>query len=379
MTVRVTSHDSAHPLSGTDGTRNRDQYLTHNHRGGALAGRVVSSPHTAVVERAQAWRGWVERAGANAPRAPMWTSREGWLTALGTWARTSRFAACCEAAGVSITSSTVLAIARVMAAHADHATGRHCAVTRATIAESVGCDVQTVTRAWRLLRAAGWVVEAQRGHGSPGTPTAGRRPSVYHLVPRPVIGRPVVNVYLPPKAAVSSSTPVGNTSPKARERAEKMSLIHNRLRRGRGEPPPRPLAVQRLAGQLARDCHGLDRGHLGAICDVITAAGVDPGHWSAAVIRARLDADMRTRGSSWPDRIENPAAFLASRLRRLDWRPVDEPAKAGGCAAAGPERPADRQALTAPPATAAQRSARRAEIDSLLAARRRTRTEQTDA
>lgn len=384
MTFRVTSHGSAHPLSGTDGARIRDQISANTDRRyasapprGSLAGDdVVSSSHAAAVERAGRWRGWIERAGANAPRAPMWTSRESWLTAVSTWAHTSGFTACCEAAGVSITSSTVLAIARVMAAHADHASGRHCAVTRATIAETVGCDVQTVTRAWRLLRTAGWAVEAQRGHGSPGTPAAGRRPSVYHLVPRRSSMRTVGNVYLPPEAGFSSFTPVGSSSPRARERAEKMSLIENRPRRGRGAAPPRPLAVQQLAAVLARDCHGLDRGHIGAVCDVLIAVGVDPAHWSARAIRARLEADMRARGGTWPDRIERPAAFLASRLRRLDWQP---PATAGdptAGAVAGPERPANRPAATAAtaaPATPAQRAAHRARIDTAIAAARRTR------
>ena len=38
--------------------------------------------------------------------------------------------------------------------------------------------MRTVTAAWRVLRASQWAVEAQRGHGSPGTPSIGRRPSV---------------------------------------------------------------------------------------------------------------------------------------------------------------------------------------------------------
>ena len=41
---------------------------------------------------------------------------------------------------MSITTATLLSIAAVMAEHADHSTGRHVAVTRATIAAKVGCD-----------------------------------------------------------------------------------------------------------------------------------------------------------------------------------------------------------------------------------------------
>ena len=129
-------------------------------------------------------RGWVERAGACAPRAPMWTSRSSWLDGLQRWAQSPALGQLCAEQRVSITAATLLSIAAVMAEHADHATGRHVAVTRATIAHRVGCDVRTVTAAWRVLRASQWAVEAQRGHGSPGTPSVGRRPSVYHLVPR---------------------------------------------------------------------------------------------------------------------------------------------------------------------------------------------------
>jgi hypothetical protein len=140
----------------------------------------------------------VEQAGAQAPRAPMWTSRQGWLAALGEWAASAGFDPVCVSARVSITSATLVAIAEVMAEHADHGTGRHVAITRATIAERVGCDVRTVTAAWRLLRVAGWAVEAQRGHGSPATPAVGRRPSVYHLTPRRPATPAVSDFHLPP-------------------------------------------------------------------------------------------------------------------------------------------------------------------------------------
>ncbi|MFN8212109.1 MAG: hypothetical protein U0R27_00505, partial [Candidatus Nanopelagicales bacterium] len=79
-------------------------------------------------------RGWVERAGACAPRAPMWTSRSSWLDGLQRWAQSPALGQLCAEQRVSITAATLLSIAAVMAEHADHATGRHVAVTRATIA-----------------------------------------------------------------------------------------------------------------------------------------------------------------------------------------------------------------------------------------------------
>jgi hypothetical protein len=322
----------------------------------------------------------------------MWTSRQAWLEAVGEWAGSAAFDAVCVSARVSITSATLVAIAAVMAEHADHGTGRHVAVTRATIAERVGCDVRTVTAAWRVLRVAGWAIEAQRGHGSPATPTIGRRPSVYHLTPRrpatptpaaiPAIPTPAVTVavddfHLPPTGGDSSSRPVGTHSPSAPGARAATPPPPSSLVRRRSAAP-RPLAVQRLAAGLVTRCHGLGRGHIGAICDALTTAGIDPAVWSAKAITDALNTDMRLTGWSWPDHIDRPGAFLASRLRRLTWRP-DGPPKSGGCAAARPEeRPAgsaDRvgSGEHSPQLTAAQQAriaAARAEIRAVLAHRR---------
>ena len=286
-------------------------------------------------------RGWVERAGACAPHAPMWTSRTSWLEGLQGWAHAPSFGQVCAQERVSITAATLVSIATVMAEHADHGTGRHVAVTRATIADKVGCDVRTVTAAWRVLRASGWAVEAQRGHGSTNTPSIGRRPSVYHLIPRRQdrpAPRPVVHdFHLPPSGGVGLLTPVGSHSPNVRARAHADTISENRPRSRpapRSRTTPRPLAIQKLAAELVATTHGLDRTHIGAICDALTKTGIDPAVWTARMISDALNADMRNRGTTWPDHITNPGAFLSSRLLRLSWAPPEPPKKAGGCAAA---------------------------------------------
>lgn len=277
----------------------------------------------------------------------MWTSRANWLTAVRAWATSPQLAQLCRGEGVSITAPTLLAIAMVMADHADHATGRHVAITRATIAAAAGCSPDTVTVAWRVLRVAGWALEAQRGHGSPGTPSVGRRPSIYHLTPhRPPSQtrhpQPVHHRVAPPQTVefpdlprsgvVSPSRPVGTHSPSAHPRARKES---NRPKNRPSGREPRPLALQRLAAGLIAGCHGLGHGHAGAICDVLTAAGINPDHWSARQITAALNADMATTGYTWPDQITCPAAFLTTRLKRIDRTPP--PVNDGGCAA-GPDK-----------------------------------------
>ena len=318
------------------------------------------SPRLTRAAQSVARRSWVERVGACAPGTPMWTSREGWLTNLGEWASSPAFAATKTSARVSITAATLLAVAAVMAEHADHGTGRHVAITRARIADRVGCSPDTVTVAWRLLRAAEWAVEAQRGHGSPGTPASGRRPSVYHLISRRQL-RPVVhNPDLPPKAGSCLLPSVGKYSPSARTAR---AAGNSSQRRWPYRAAPRPLQTQRLAAQLVNRCHGLDSAHIGAICDAITAAGIDPQLWSARAITDALNADMATRGWSWPDHVERPGAFLSSRLRRLDWRPCGPPEN-GGYAASMEEE------MAPPPLTPAQQAritSAKSEIRAILA------------
>lgn len=312
----------------------------------------------------------------------MWTSRAGWLDGLRRWAHSPAFGQLCAEARVSITAATLLSIAAVMAEHADHATGRHVAVTRATIAARVGCDVRTVTAAWRVLRVSQWAVEVQRGHGSTSTPSVGRRPSVYHLVPRREArpaARPVVHdFHLPPSGGVGCSSPVGNYSPSGRASAPANRLCDKTRQTRPRRATARPLATQKLAAGLVAITHGLDRAHIGAICDALSGAGIDPAVWSARAVNDALNADMRARGTTWPDHIVNPGAFLASRLRRLSWTPTEKtvPTKAGGCAAASIDQTPRPVLLT--DASRARIAAAREEIRRVLTERaQRTREEHT--
>jgi hypothetical protein len=57
----------------------------------------------------------------------------------------------------------------VWAGFADHATGRHAAVTRNKIADRIGCDKRTVTSVWAVVLRARFAMEIARGHGSSHT------------------------------------------------------------------------------------------------------------------------------------------------------------------------------------------------------------------
>lgn len=256
-------------------------------------------------------RTWIERAGQTPATTPMWTSRAAWLSALSSWATDDVITAVATRLGCSITSATVLRVAAAMAEYADHATGRHVAVTRATLAQRIGCSSRTITTAWHILRDTGWAVEASRGHGGPRTPAFGRRPSVWHLTPR---RRAVQFFHLPPLSRESGSSPERSYSPRAHACAAAQA---SPKRRRPHRNTPRPLTVQKLAAQLVALCHGLHRGHIGSVCDAITTAGIDPGLWTAQNLKSALDRDAQQTHWSWPDRIERPGAFLVGRLRRL--------------------------------------------------------------
>lgn len=360
---------------------------------GSLCGGAVSD-RLRKVRAAEARRAWVERRGAAPATTPVWLSRAAWIADVRAWAEGPAFAAECAAAGVSIASATVVAVAERWAGFADHGTGRNAAVTRERIARLAGCADRTVSRAWRVLGAAGWAVEAARGHGSRGGHTASRRPSIWHLVSRRGATPVVDSVHLPPKAGSCSVRPVGTISPSVRGRARTHSAPANnqqpRRRRRRWRADPRPLPVQVLAAQLVARSHGLARGHIGAICDALAGAGITPDAWTARQISAALDTDMRARGLSWPDRIERPGAFLASRLRRLPARPGDVP-RNGGKAAGLDKQPAAALATPVPPVhvpraavplSSAQRAriaAAQADIRAMLADRQRARCREGSA
>lgn len=269
------------------------------------------------------------RAGCAPATTSMWTSRAGWLDELAAWADTEAGRAACAR---KVRASMLLRVAEALAAHADHSTGRHCAVTNTVVAKTTGCTACTVSTVRAVLREAGFAVEVHRGTGSAAAPRSARRPSVWHLVSRraPVDNRAVFD--LPPSRRDRRSSLVGNTSPSTRKRAPKTKSPSKKQPQRARRYAPRPLHVQQLAaGVISRSC-GLGDVHAGHICDALARSGLDLDAWTARGITDALDADMRTRGWSWPDRIERPGAFLATRLRRLPVRPCGAPR--GGVTAA---------------------------------------------
>lgn len=300
------------------------------------------------AQQRRARRRWIVEAGQSPATTPAWTSRDGWLSELERWlstdeGRTARMRA-------HLRSALLMSVAAVLAAHADHANGRHCAVTNAAAAAAAGCSTRTVTTVRRLLAEAGLAIEVHRGTGSAHAPRDLRRPSIWHLVSRK---EPVDNsgvFHLPPSRRDRRVSPVGKKSPSGRTRPPRKSQNQHPSK------TPRPLRVQRLAAEVIARSVGLDTVHPGHICDALSRSGLDLDQWSAGQITAALNTDMRARGWSWPNTIDRPGAFLAARLRRLPQQPITKPAASASKTVPADDPVEDRTV----PASAAARAAARA-------------------
>jgi len=253
-------------------------------------------------------RSYIVAVGHVGPTTPRWLSRRRWLEDLAIWAERDG----AELLARRIKLSTFMTVAAALAQFCDSADGRHCAVTAATVARIAGCSERTVSTMRSILAASGFAILAQQGCGGAGR--ANRVP-VWHLVSR---REPVDNTVvcdLPPSRRDRGLPPVTKKSP-TRPRVKK-SPPKAKNRRYRSAADPRPLPLQRLAAAVVHQTSGLAGGHIGAICDALTAAGIDPATTTAEQICHHITEDNRKKGWVWPQEIQRPGGFLTYRLRRI--------------------------------------------------------------
>lgn len=327
-------HGSAHPKSGLEDALYRD--ANRNNSG-------ATCPRSLRAQRRRVRRRWIVESGHAPASVSMWVSRDGWLDELERWLVTDEGQSACARAHMR--PVLLMRVARVLAAHADHGTGRHCAVTNAAAATAANCSARTVTTVRRLLAEGGLAVEIRRGTGSFNAPAHLRRPSIWHLVSRrQPVDKPAVCA-LPPSRRDRRVRHLGKNSPSGRTRPPRRSPSN------KPTTTPRPLHTQKLAAGVIAQCVGLDKVHPGHICDALTRSALDLDAWTARQITTALNADMRARGWSWPgSSIDRPGAFLASRLRHLPQQPpsVHRPAQAVEPeVVATPANPATRAAAKA--------------------------------
>ena len=94
-------------------------------------------------------------------RIPCWATRSRWLKLLET--ELSGETAADVLKKHHAAPHTVYRVARMDAAAADTTTGRNVRTAHATVARALGCSVDTVRRARRVLRDLGFSVEVMRG------------------------------------------------------------------------------------------------------------------------------------------------------------------------------------------------------------------------
>lgn len=292
--------------------------------GDLIAARIEAA---ALINQANGQRG---RSWALPGREPVlvWQSRTQWLAAVAAHLACTKGLRLCRRRHLS--PKTALLVARACAHFADSRTGRGVTASNRTIAQLAArlggrakdfCpDVVTATRA--VLAELELAVEVAQGRYL--TESERLQAAVHHdgvqlraastwalTTPR----RWYAKSDLPRRGSTGSETPRRNNSPKCAQARTAPSG-----RTPRRKSPERPLAAQRLTGQLLQKAPSLDDGrHIGRIVDVVHEL-VDCARWTAQDLIAVLNEDARTHPRDWPSRITNPAGFLRHRLSLLSDR-----------------------------------------------------------
>lgn len=388
-------HPPAGGPSGTGLDADWQQVMTE--LGRAVAERVatVEAVNTEAGQHGRSWS--LPVALGVGARVPVWTSRRQWQHQVRTLLAAGDGGALCR--GHRVAPVKVLAYATAWSLIADSATGRGVTESRGRTARRAGLGESVARRARRVLRDLGVAVELVRGRYLSATERdlaaahhGGRQrraASVWALttphqvattvprlpppVPRRTHTRAAAGCPQTPgrdplpqrgcSGVVPSVSAVSPTRTNARRRAPRVSH-HDR------NQEPRALQTQHLAADLARRVPALtgDR-HIGVLCDVLADCGVDGSRWSGRDVQARLDADTKARGWSWPAQLTNPSGFLRHRLAQLDWT-EPSPSETGATqqqarAAQQAQARAERAAVT-PPASAEARAAARAAVAAQL-------------
>lgn len=238
-----------------------------------------------------------------------------------------------------VASDTLLRVAQHEAEHADKRTGRGITTAHQTVADELGMSKRQVQRARGLLEALGLAVTVVEGryltaaerraaraaHGGHQVRAASVRALV---MPRAA----VENVHLPRRGSGSKNLSVKKNSPtrpKARNATAPRPLARTTRKTASCTGGLRSIELQRFAARLVdgdeRD--GADRRrmpwllrspaggrrHIGALCDVLAAAGIDPARWSPRQLIEAID--------EWHRSAERAAlgATATNPLRMLAW------------------------------------------------------------
>jgi hypothetical protein len=288
-------------------------------------------------------------------RVPGWISRDRWLVGVDCWLLSAEGEKIRAAHRVDIT--TVRRIARALADFADHDTGRSCAPSQATIARLVGCSPKTVQRAESILAASKLLTVVHGGglyHGGMHKQYRELRRAGYQLVKATFcpriralsLPRAVHDVQLPAggrsrfsslgtqysptdaqarRGAAPRPKSIAPTRPAAGKLPASGSQRRSDGRSGRHPAPVtaiRPLALQQLAAAIAVRLPALaHRRHIGALCDALSWAQIEPHRWGpspTAAANALLTALTKRGPIPTADRMRSPIGWLHAALTVID-------------------------------------------------------------
>lgn len=307
---------------GTVGTRGPEHPRSQTRRHPICLGTgrfPVTETHT---PRARTGKSWTpEPEGGTQARVPCWWSREQWIQAVFQDLATETGAG--ALARHRTCAARVQAVTTADANTADTTTGRNVRTSHATVAKKLGCSVDTVRRARRVLRDLGWAVEITRGRymtqaerilASLHKDTYQNRFASNRSLTIPARA---VAVHPYPKGVKKSSPKTSRVVPSARLRGA-----------GTGKPQPeknhaaRPnvsVGVQKLTARLVRRLPWLDRRdqHLMGLCRSLAQCGVTE-EWTAQDLMNAIETDHRARGllTLPPNSQRNPRALFLTQVRR---------------------------------------------------------------
>lgn len=320
----------------------------------------------------------------------VWSGATRWLASV-----TSHFTAHPEARrGYSL--AMILLVAATDAASAEAATGRGVTTSHDTVARSIGRRTgasrapsrETVRHCRRIIEHAGYArtvtvgchltteqrATAHQHHGGRQIavaservlvqPRAARSNLAQHATttPRACVQSKTFNPLVPSRREVDSLTSV--PTHQARVTARRAASRSSNKTHPRDEAPRHGIAVQRLAAELVAAWPHLNRTsgqrrtpsaanlateahqHIGAVCEALTRAGIDPADWTAQDIIRGIDRRNHETGrtSLHPALQDSPIAVLHRQLTDLAAHTPQTPAAQRRAAQAAQARRAARRA-----------------------------------
>lgn len=267
-------------------------------------------------------------------QTPVWSSRMHWQRQVRNVLNKVEGISSC--AKNHVDPERVYAVAITMARSADTRTGRRVTASREFLANRAGVSISVLKRARRVLSELGMAREMVRGRL---LRTIEQWAAEAHHGRRQTKATSVWALVSPRSVAASSDRRQSLTYPQISDRGpqslacsfssctsvRKYKTTRARAHGRQGSATnlePRPIALQRAAGDLLRHAPSLNGvRHIGSVCEALRAHSIDVERWTGRDIARALSDDTKARGWNWPaaEALEAPVAFLRWRLARIDW------------------------------------------------------------